>query len=260
MTPGLPLALRLFARFVPADLREPIAGDLAEEYLEMRDRRGAARATLWLWGQAVRLAWTFRWERATRGRGLPPIGEELRSTSYMWDALRQDVGFGFRMLRRQPGFTTVAIFALAIGSRLSRGTSEFYAGDMRVRIGKHSVCFPDLVVVNGEPTFADANADLLLNPTVVIEIFSTISKTTDRMQKLEGFLAIPKIKECLLVNENEMRIEHYASQNAKQWIYRIYNERDDVISLDSVNCKLSLAEVYAQVKLSESTLSSKAVN
>ena len=115
MTPRLPLALRLFARFVPGDLREPIAGDLTEEYLEMRDRRGAARATLWLWGQAARLAWTFRWERATRGRALPPIGEELRSTSYMWDALRQDVGFGFRMLRRQPGFTTVAIFALALG-------------------------------------------------------------------------------------------------------------------------------------------------
>jgi hypothetical protein len=35
-----------------------------------------------------------------------------------------------------------------------------------------------------------------------------------------------------------MRIEHYARQNAKQWIYRIYNERDDVISLESINCKL----------------------
>jgi putative ABC transport system permease protein len=33
----------------------------------------------------------------------------------MWDALRQDVGFGFRMLRRQPGFATVAILALALG-------------------------------------------------------------------------------------------------------------------------------------------------
>ena len=115
MTPRLPLALRLIARFVPGDLREPIAGDLAEEYLEMRDRRGAARATLWLWGQAARLAWTFRWERATRGRALPPIGEELRSTSSMWDALRQDVGFGIRMLRRQPGFAAVAILALALG-------------------------------------------------------------------------------------------------------------------------------------------------
>ncbi|MBP6002732.1 MAG: Uma2 family endonuclease [Pyrinomonadaceae bacterium] len=151
-------------------------------------------------------------------------------------------------------------FAVAIGSRIHRSTCELYANDMQVQLGKSSICFPDVIVVNGEPVFSDQNFEVLQNPTVVIEIFSSLSKSTDRTQKLEGFLAIPKIKECLLVNENEMRVEHYARQNAKQWIYRIYNERDDVITLESINCKLSLAEVYAQVKLKESELSSKAVN
>ncbi|MEO7658091.1 MAG: Uma2 family endonuclease [Pyrinomonadaceae bacterium] len=151
-------------------------------------------------------------------------------------------------------------FAIAIGSRVHRSTCEVYANDMQVRIGKNSICFPDIVVVNGEPAFGDDKEELLINPTVLIEIFSRDYKSTDRTQKLEGFLAILKIKECLLVNENEMRVEHYARQNAKQWIYRIYNERDDIISLDSINCKLSMAEVYAQVKLKESALSSKAIN
>lgn len=151
-------------------------------------------------------------------------------------------------------------FTIAIGSRIHRSTCELYASDMQVRIGKNSITFPDIVVVNGEPAFADDNSELLVNPTVVIEIFSGLAKSTDRQQKLEGFLAIPKIKECLLVNESEMRIEHYARQNAKQWIYRIYNERDDVITLESINCKLSMAEVYAQAKIKESELSSKAVN
>ena len=151
-------------------------------------------------------------------------------------------------------------FTVAIGSRVHRSTCEVYANDMQVQMGKNSVCLPNVVVVNGEPNFADLNFEVLQNPTLVVEIFSSLSKSTDRTQKLEGFLAIPNIKECLLVNENEMRVEHYARQNAKQWIYRIYNERDDVISLESINCKLSMAEVYAQVKFRESEFSSKAVN
>lgn len=151
-------------------------------------------------------------------------------------------------------------FTVAIGSRIQRTACELYAGDMPVKIGRNSVCFPDVAVVSGEPIFDNARAELLLNPTVLVEIFSGHAKTTDRTQKLEGFLALPQLKECLLVNETEMRVEHYARQNAKQWIYRIYNERDDVITLESIHCKLSLAEVYAQVKFAESELSSKAVN
>ncbi len=63
-----PRVLRLFARFVPGDLREPIAGDLHEEYLRIRERRGTTRAAVWLWWNAVQLALTFRWERAAPGR------------------------------------------------------------------------------------------------------------------------------------------------------------------------------------------------
>jgi predicted permease len=110
-----PFVLRLFARCIPADLREPIAGDLHEEYLEMRARHGGARARRWLWWQSLRLALTFKVERVAHGRPLPPIADELRGFGHMWDGVRQDIAFGARMLRRQPGFTAVAMLALALG-------------------------------------------------------------------------------------------------------------------------------------------------
>ena len=86
----------------------------------------------------------------------------------------------------------VTNLAIAIGSRIHRSTCELYTSDMQVQIGKDSVCFPDVLVVNGEPTFADSRSEVLLNPTVLIKIFSPLSQAQDRTQELEGFLAIPK--------------------------------------------------------------------
>ncbi|MGQ0541169.1 MAG: Uma2 family endonuclease [Blastocatellia bacterium] len=150
--------------------------------------------------------------------------------------------------------------AIGIGSRMHGHKCEIYISDMRVKLRNNFICYPDIVIVSSEPNFADQNNDLLLNPTLIIEIFSNETNTSDKTKKLESFLEMGSIKECLLVKEDEMRIEHYARQNQKQWIYRIYNERDDVVSLDSINCKISLQEVYAQIKFRQAELSSKAVN
>lgn len=150
--------------------------------------------------------------------------------------------------------------AVALGSRIHGHKVEVYISNMRVKLKNSYICYPDVVVVSGEPSFADQNADLLLNPTLIVEIFSNQTNSSDKTNKLESYLAMDSIKEFVLLKEEEMRVEHYARQNAKQWIYRIYNERDDVISLESINCKVSLAEIYAQVKTRTTELSSKAVN
>lgn len=149
--------------------------------------------------------------------------------------------------------------AVATGSRLQGHKCEIYVNDMRVQMKNNRICYPDVVIVSTEPVFTDQNFDVLLNPTVAVEIFST-TNSPNKTTKLENYLAMDSIRECLLVKEDEMRVEHYAKQNAKQWIYRIYNERDDVISLESIAIKLSLSEIYAQIKFRQAEISSRAVN
>jgi Uma2 family endonuclease len=154
----------------------------------------------------------------------------------------------------------VSNIAIALGSRMKGHKSEIYFANMRVKLKNNNVCYPDVVLASGEPSFADQNQDLLLNPTIVFEILPRDANTSDKTQKLESYLAMDSIKECVMLKEDEMRAEHYARQNAKQWIYRIYNERDDVISLEAVQTKVSLSEIYASIKFQGAAISSGAVN
>ncbi|HEX8289775.1 MAG TPA: Uma2 family endonuclease [Pyrinomonadaceae bacterium] len=148
--------------------------------------------------------------------------------------------------------------AIAVGSRLHNHKCDIYVNAMCVRIKSNRYCYPDVIIVNSEPQFTDQHQDVLLNPTIIVEIFSSQTNSTDKNEKLESYLAMDSIRECLLVKEDEMRVEHYAKQNPKQWIYRIYNEREDVISLESVNCKVSLQEIYASLKFKQPEASSAA--
>jgi hypothetical protein len=104
---------------LPADQREPVAGDLEEEYTSRVRRGGVVRATIAIAWYAVRVAAAFQWDRTMRGRPLPPIADESPGRLMLVDSVRQDVLFAVRLLRRQPGFTSVAVLTLALGTGAS---------------------------------------------------------------------------------------------------------------------------------------------
>lgn len=168
------------------------------------------------------------------------------------------------VIGRSPGNRAHNLIAtntvISIGSRLAASKAEIYVNGMRVALKGSSTCYPDVVIVAGKPDFTDGNENILRNPSGVVEIFSNATDPTDKMRKVEAYLAIASVKECLLVKADEMRVEHYSRQNAKQWLYRIYDQRDDVVSLESVDCKLPLAAMYSQIDVKPAEMSSKAVN
>lgn len=137
---------------------------------------------------------------------------------------------------------------IAIGSRVRGHKCEVYVNDMRVKLAPHNYCYPDVVVVNGEPSFEGKELDILLNPTVIVEIMSRATLNHDKTEKLDRYLAMESVREILLIKEEDMRVEHYHKQTQNQWTYKIYLNREDIISLESINCKISMGEIYSQIK------------
>lgn len=139
---------------------------------------------------------------------------------------------------------------ISLGSRLRGSECEIFANDMRVRMKKGCYGYPDLVVVCGRPQFADDEFDVLLNPILVVEILSEITRFRDKTEKLETYQKMESIREVLLVEQDYLRVEHYIKQTPMQWLVKIYEARDEAIALDSVECSLAVNEIYDRIDFS----------
>jgi Uma2 family endonuclease len=139
---------------------------------------------------------------------------------------------------------------LEIGRQLKGRPCEGYTSDMRVRVPSTRLyTYPDVVVVCGEPQFEDDHVDTLLNPTLIVEVLSESTESYDRGKKFGFYRTVESLAEYILVAQDEYRIEQYARQNDGRWLLSDYRSADDTVELTSIQCKLSLREVYDKVAL-----------
>ncbi len=131
--------------------------------------------------------------------------------------------------------------------QLKKRPCEAYVNDMRVKAADaHSYHYPDIAVICGKPQFDDSHVDTLLNPTLLIEVLSPSTEAYDRGGKFAHYRKIPTLREYLLVSQEQAIIERYHRQG-DVWILTEAEGLDATITLDSIECKLSLREVYDKV-------------
>ncbi len=137
---------------------------------------------------------------------------------------------------------------VGLGYQLRGKKCELYANDMRVRMRKGRYAYPDVVVVCEKPEFDDDEFDVLLNPTVAVEVLSKSTRFRDKTEKLIAYQKMDCLRECLLIEQIEPRIEHYIKQTSRQWLLKIYEDLDEIINIESIGCQISLADIYAQIE------------
>ena len=131
--------------------------------------------------------------------------------------------------------------------QLKKRPCEAYINDMRVKAAKaQGYHYPDIAVVCATPQFEDAHVDTLLNPTLLIEVLSPSTEAFDRGGKFAHYRKIESLQEYLLVAQDQPSIERYLRQG-DVWVLSEAEGLDAVMPLESINCVLSLREVYDKV-------------
>src|SRR5438309_3631674 len=119
-----------------------------------------------------------------------------------------------------------------------------YNSDMEVRVTEEQYAYPDVTVVCGEEQFEDEEADVLLNPTLIVEVLSPTTEAWDRGGKFEQYRQRDSLQEYVLIAQDRPHVERFARQPDGQWLLTERNGLEATLSLPSVGCELSLSEVY----------------
>jgi len=136
---------------------------------------------------------------------------------------------------RAVGIATNLIAAL--GSALKSGPCQVFNPDMRVHVPATGLyTYPDVSVVCGAPAFVQA--DNLVNPTVIVEVFANFF----------DYQSIPTLKEYLLVSQNPRGITHCTRLGNEDWRIETIGDEKDSLRLSSIGVELTFDQIYAGVE------------
>lgn len=135
-----------------------------------------------------------------------------------------------------------------IGNLLEDKPCEVHGSDIKIQIREGHYVYPGVSVVCDEIDF-DSNNTTLLNPIVIFEVLSKSTEARDRGDKREDYLKLESLHDYVMIAQNRIKVEHYSKIQKGKWTFEILESLEDVLVLDSINCRIPLKNIYSKVEL-----------
>lgn len=145
----------------------------------------------------------------------------------------------------EPHNTIALNIASALRAKLRGGPCRVYMENFKVRLeaGREDVFYyPDVVVSCHK---ANIEKYFLRLPTLVAEVLSPSTETTDRREKKMNCLQVPTLHEYILVAQDRREVTVF--RRATGWEGEIYTAPEAVVECRSVQHSMTLAEIYEDV-------------
>jgi len=135
----------------------------------------------------------------------------------------------------------------SLHAQMRQRPCRLYDSDIMVRADS-IYTYPDISVVCGEAEWLQRNGvDVLLNPTLIVEVLSPSTEKADRETKFDSYRSIVDFCQYVLVSQHKPRIECYTRDSAGTWAFNVVEGIDAVLELTAIGCTLALRDVYDKV-------------
>lgn len=122
-----------------------------------------------------------------------------------------------------------------------------YIADVRLWIPRHRIyTYPDVMLIRGEPIYADKGTTTVTNPVVIAEVLSPSTQNYDQGDKFTYYRSIPEMEEYILIFQQRYHLMQYVKTDAG-WLLSEYEEKDSVIKIAAVDLELELGDLYTGV-------------
>ncbi len=138
--------------------------------------------------------------------------------------------------------------AFLLRQQLKGKSCRSYISDMKVKVASANAYFyPDVFVsCNSNDKAQDYYKE---HPCFIAEVLSPSTEAYDRGDKFKYYQQLASLEEYWLIDAQKMSIDCFTRQNDKVWSLRSYSVADEIASIDGLNCKIQLVELYEETNI-----------
>jgi Uma2 family endonuclease len=136
---------------------------------------------------------------------------------------------------------------------LRGGACGPFGSDSRVKVSSDAYVYPDVTVVCGRQRTADEHDDILINPVAIFEVLSLSTEKYDRGLKFQLYRTIDSLKDYVLVNREQVRIEQFTRRPDGTWTLRDYQGPDEELKIDAIGVAVPLRRIYDRIDIPPAT-------
>ena len=131
---------------------------------------------------------------------------------------------------------------------------KIYGSNLRVKVPIYQPYrYPDVTAISGERAFENFHGlEVLVNPSLIVEVLSPSTEAFDLNEKFTYYKSIESLTEYMLVAQEFPHVTLYTKQTTEVWLHREYNSTEDKVYLSSLDCEISLAEIYLDIEFENS--------
>lgn len=142
------------------------------------------------------------------------------------------------------------LIALNVAAKLRNfvrgGPCRVFISDMKLHVRTWKAYYYPDIMVTCDP--ADSQTHFKERPTLVVEVLSSSTESTDRREKMLAYRTLTSLREYMLVAADKRQVELYRRDEQDEWQLAVVSP-DQPLLLESIAVGLTLDDIYEDVKI-----------